>query len=84
MGANSEAGKRRPPGTQPLLDGYLEHLAHERRLSRHTVTNYARDIAALFTLAGGTPLKELKPPHVRRCVAQLHARLLAVSPAEGR
>ena len=74
MGANSEAGKRRPPGAQPLLNGYLEHLAHERRLSRHTVTNYARDIAALFTLAGGTPLKELQPPHIRRCVSQLHAR----------
>ncbi len=74
MGANSEAVKRIPPAAQPLLDGYLEHLAHERRLSRHTVENYARDITALFAQAGGTPLKELQPAHVRRCVAQLHAR----------
>lgn len=74
MGANSEAGKRKLPGAQPLLNGYLEHLAHERRLSRHTVVSYARDIAALFALAEGTSLKELQPPHVRRCVAQLHAR----------
>ncbi|MBI1964830.1 MAG: site-specific integrase, partial [Betaproteobacteria bacterium] len=57
-----------------MLNGYLEHLAHERRLSRHTIENYARDIAALFALAEGTPLKELRPQQVRRCVAQLHAR----------
>ena len=29
------------------IDGYLEHLAKERRLSPHTSSNYARDIGAL-------------------------------------
>ena len=63
MGANST-----------LLHGYLEHLTNERRLSRHTVKNYARDIAALLELARDTPLKQLEVQHVRRHVAQLHSR----------
>jgi integrase/recombinase XerC len=56
------------------LRGYLEHLSNERRLSRHTVENYDRDIAALLELAGGTGLKQLEVHHARRYVAQLHAR----------
>jgi integrase/recombinase XerC len=56
------------------LRGYLERLSNERRLSRHTVENYARDIAALLELAGGTGLKQLEVHHARRYVAQLHAR----------
>jgi integrase/recombinase XerC len=61
------------PGSA-LLRGYLEHLSNERRLSRHTVSNYARDIAALLTLAGGVELKRLDAQQIRRHVAQLHAR----------
>ena len=56
------------------MRGYLEHLSNERRLSRHTVENYARDIAALLKLADGTGLKQLEVQHARRFVAQLHAR----------
>jgi len=56
------------------LRGYLEHLSNERRLSRHTVENYARDITALLELAGGTRLQQLEVHHARRYVAQLHAR----------
>ena len=74
MGANSEAVKPAKPPAHPLLRGYLEHLSNERRLSRHTVENYARDITALFGLAGNTPLKQLQVQNVRRFVAQLHAR----------
>ena len=83
MGANSspefrpvKPGTRNPePGTaQSLLRGYLEHLSNERRLSRHTVENYARDITALVALAGGVPLKRIDIQQVRRHVAQLHAR----------
>ena len=83
MGANSTAGirsskpeTRNPePGTaNALLRSYLEHLSNERRLSRHTVENYARDIAALLKLADGTGLKRLEVHHARRFVAQLHAR----------
>ncbi len=58
----------------PLLRGYLQHLSNERRLSKHTVVNYSRDITALLDLAGDTPLKQLQPSQVRRFVAQLHGR----------
>lgn len=74
MGANSEAVKPAKPAAHPLLRGYLEHLSNERRLSRYTVVNYARDITALIGLAGGTPLKQLQVQNVRRFVAQLHGR----------
>ncbi len=74
MGANSEAVKPAKPAAHPLLRGYLEHLSNERRLSRHTVENYARDITALFGLAGGASLKQLQVQNVRRFVAQLHGR----------
>ena len=74
MGANSETAGSPKPAASPFLRGYLEHLSHERRLSRHTIDNYARDIAALFALAEGTPLKQLQAHHVRRGVAQLHGR----------
>jgi len=53
---------------------YLEHLANERRLSRLTVANYARDIASLLALAGGVPLRRMDAQQIRRHVAQLHAR----------
>ena len=74
MGTDSKAAKLAKPATHPLARGYLEHLAQERRLSRHTVENYGRDIAALIALAGTTPLHDLAVQHVRRFVAQLHSR----------
>ncbi|MFI4922150.1 MAG: tyrosine recombinase XerC [Burkholderiales bacterium] len=55
------------------LARYLSYLATERRLSRHTCDNYARDVKALLDLAGTTPLKDLQIQHIRRYVAQLHA-----------
>lgn len=57
-----------------LLQGYLAHLAHERRLSAHTARAYGRDIAQLLELAGATPLHRLQVHEVRHFVAQLHAR----------
>jgi len=74
VGANSVAEKPAVRPANPLLRGYLEHLSNERRLSRHTVENYARDIAALLELSRDTPLKQLQVNQVRRHVAQLHAR----------
>jgi integrase/recombinase XerC len=75
VGANSEPEKRRTEAhTQPLVRGYLDHLAQERRLSAHTTRNYARDIAALIDLAGDTPLPRVQAPEIRRFVAQLHGR----------
>jgi len=59
---------------RPQLDGFLSHLAHERRLSVHTVEGYARDVRSLLELAGETPLTEIEVHQARRMVAQLHAR----------
>ena len=74
MGANSEAQKSVNRPASPLLRAYLEQLTNERRLSRHTVASYARDIAALLSLAGSAQLQHLDTHQVRRYVAQLHAR----------
>jgi integrase/recombinase XerC len=57
-----------------LVRGFLEHLAHERRLSAHTTGSYARDLAALLELAGDIPLERLQVQQIRRFVAQLHGR----------
>jgi integrase/recombinase XerC len=57
-----------------LLDGFLAHLANERRYSDHTLENYARDLHKLFALTASTPLAELKSHHIRRFVAQLHGQ----------
>ncbi len=59
---------------QKLLQAYLEHLTHERRLSPHTTKNYHRDITALLALAGDTPPLRLTAHDIRRGIAQLHGR----------
>jgi len=69
-----EAGKTNPPAGQKLLADFLGHLANERRLSRNTILNYERDVAALLELSEATPLAKLQIHHLRRFVAQLHAR----------
>ncbi|HYK15057.1 MAG TPA: tyrosine-type recombinase/integrase, partial [Burkholderiales bacterium] len=69
-----EAGKANPPAGQQLLADFLGHLANERRLSRNTILNYERDVAALLELAAATPLAKLQIHHLRRFIAQLHAR----------
>ena len=56
-----------------LLRKYLDHLAHERRLSAHTLQGYERDIDALLGRAGAMPLAELGVHDIRRIVAQIHA-----------
>lgn len=53
---------------------YLSHLANERRLSPLTCASYARDIAALLELTKETPLDQLQIYHIRRFIAQLHAK----------
>jgi integrase/recombinase XerC len=58
----------------PLLQGYLDYLAHEKRLAAHTVHAYRRDVESLMTLAEGRPLLRLTPHEIRRFIAQLHGR----------
>ena len=59
--------------TRDYVQGYLSYLANERRLSRHTCENYARDVTHLLELAKDTPLNQLQIHHIRRFVAQLHS-----------
>ena len=70
-------------GREPLtrldrrwIDGYLTHLAKERRLSPHTSSNYARDIGALADFlehAGVSDWKRVDSQHVRVFAARAHA-----------
>jgi integrase/recombinase XerC len=58
------------------IDGYLQHLRKERRLSPHTSSNYARDIAALAEfLEQGNVLdwRRVDSQHVRMFAARSHA-----------
>jgi integrase/recombinase XerC len=63
-----------------LIDGYLAHLAKERRLSPHTASNYARDLAALADFlerAGLCDWRRVDSQHVRVFAARSHAGGLA-------
>ena len=57
-----------------LLKRYLDHLQYERRLSRHTLENYGRDLETLLGCAAAPPLHKLQAHDVRRFVAQRHAK----------
>jgi integrase/recombinase XerC len=60
-------------GAAGLLQEYLQHLAHERRLSPHTLESYARDITTLLIQAQGAALPTLRAHDIRRFVGQRHA-----------
>ena len=58
------------------IDGYLKHLAKERRLSPHTSSNYARDVNALadFLENGNVgDWRRVDSQHVRVFAARAHA-----------
>jgi integrase/recombinase XerC len=62
------------------IQRYLTHLRTQRKLSPHTLLGYGHDLQELLTLAGengGLALDALTPHHVRRFLAQLHARGLS-------
>ena len=63
-----------PDPRHELLENYLEHLSHQRHLAAGTLRNYQKDIEALFALHPGVALERMQPQHIRRGVAQLHAR----------
>jgi integrase/recombinase XerC len=52
---------------------WLEALAHQRRLSPHTLQNYARALELLLKLKDRSRLRDLDTQQVRRLVARLHA-----------
>jgi integrase/recombinase XerC len=55
-------------------DAWLAELSGQRRLSPHTVSNYARDLGKLQAAAGELPLAGIQGHHVRRFIAQLHGQ----------
>ena len=64
------------------IDNYLDELAQQRRLSPHTVSNYRRDLGVLAESVaefdrqapGQWTLATIESHHIRRFIAQLHAR----------
>ena len=60
------------------VDRYLDELAQQRRQSPHTVSNYRRDLRVLVGLIAESSenisFSNLQVHHVRRFMAQLHAR----------
>ena len=58
---------------EDLGKAWLETLEHQRRLSRHTLSNYARATDLLFRLKEDAALRDLDTARIRRLVARLHA-----------
>ena len=59
----------------PIIDGFIDHLAYERRLAEHTLTSYRRDlgqIAAWLAATAGGCIGQLDQSGVRRYVAWRH------------
>jgi integrase/recombinase XerC len=68
------------PAAREWLQRFRRYLTTERRLSTHTDTNYARDLAALARYCereGLTEWAQLDGPHVRTFAARSHAAGLA-------
>jgi integrase/recombinase XerC len=64
------------PAALKHIDGFRRHLATERRLSKHTDSNYALDLAALVKYCDGHGLEDwraLDSQHVRVFAARSHA-----------
>ena len=76
-GGSDVLARAAPRRRDPLAEGYLAYIAHERRLSANTLESYGRDIDALFTCANGRALDTLEVHDVRRFVALLHGKGLS-------
>ena len=59
---------------QSLLEGFLDQLTHQRRLSAGTARNYRRAVEELFALNPGVALDKFDAQHLRGTVSRLHAR----------
>ncbi|MGI9647348.1 MAG: tyrosine-type recombinase/integrase [Acidimicrobiia bacterium] len=69
-----------PTWSRAAVDGYLNRLIHQRRLSVNTVTSYRRDLTGFFSFAdseGARSLEDVDRRLIRRYVAGLSARGLA-------
>ena len=62
------------PESQTLQKKFLQYLETERRYSKHTVLNYAKDINDLATFSSSQKISswsEIKPHHVRSYASQI-------------
>lgn len=59
------------------LARFSEHLEHERRMSRHTVSAYRRDLGAFIAFAEQRLERTLRPADVDRSLLRAHLGLLA-------
>lgn len=59
------------------IDGYLDCLKTQRKLSPHTLDNYARDLRELALLLDGAALALTTRAQVRNMTSRLHARGLS-------
>jgi len=73
-------------GTEPLIglaeqvDAFLSHLKNERRLSRHTLAAYQRDLTALLKYACEADIdqaQDLKAADIRGLISQGHRKGLS-------
>jgi integrase/recombinase XerC len=64
------------PPVDPLVLRYLAHVRFEKRLANRTVTLYTLDLEKLAYHAAEADvgLIEVQPTHIRRWVAQMHAK----------
>ena len=56
-----------------LLAGFVEQIAHQRRLSPTTVVSYEHSVRRLLSINPDIDLAQLQSQHIRRAVAQLRA-----------
>ena len=65
-----------PETRDALVTAYLEHARVQKRLAQRTLTLYAIDLQKLqaFAMATAVPLPAVENQHVRRWVAQMHAK----------
>jgi integrase/recombinase XerC len=55
------------------IERYLDSLAHERRLSEHTLRGYTHELNELKALAGTRGFAQLTPADIRGAVARAHS-----------
>ena len=71
------SGARREPQARAWVEGFLHHLATERRLSVRTISAYRADLDTLLAHAGPASLERLGAHDIRRFAACEHARGLS-------
>ncbi|WP_126444043.1 tyrosine recombinase XerC [Sulfuricystis multivorans] len=62
---------------ESVVERFLAELAHQRRMSPHTLAAYRHDLAMLAAGSDGKPLETLQPPDLKRQVMRLNGRGLS-------